>query len=262
MFDPAQCRLFGKALPIHVRSNASWNRIISFTGYTHTSTQIFRLMDVAPLPVEHSVKTSFMEHSATRPEQVLQGPSLTLPDPSNLYVAVGLEEPDPGFQSVARAVEALGVCTPIDPSLWHVQTKYMLEEVFRQLNTSMMDRRIDSDSGLLVLDPNTGQAKWHLKQPLSDLIQAHWAYENNLFISFSLKHREQNHRDLIDLITRLGIWAPISKSTWYVSSEHTVKDAFPWLTAPLMPGDQLCLFDNTGSLAIWQEGASPPSDRP
>ena len=118
----------------------------------------------------------------------------------------------------------------------------------------MMDRRIDSGAGLLVLDPITRKAKWHLRQPLSDLIKSHWSFQNNLFISFSLEDPSSNQQYVLERITKLGTWAPISKSTWYVSSAVSSKDALYYLLGGLGSGDKLCVFDSAGNQAVWQEG--------
>ena len=171
-----------------------------------------------------------------------------------LYVALGLQEMDPGYPTVSPAIESLGETTRLNTDLWYVQTPHSLQEAFRQINTSMMNPRIDSNAGLLVLDPVSRYALWHLKQPLSDLIGAHWEYQNNLFISFALVDSARNRRLVLDSITRLGTWAPISRTTWYVSSAVSTKDAFHYLVQGLESGDRLCVFDNAGNQALWQEG--------
>ena len=120
-------------------------------------------------------------------------------------------------------------------------TPLSMGDVFKQINTTMLDRRINSYSSLLVLDPSAGQARWHLRQPLSDLIASHWGYQHNVLISFSLaevnKTSDAPHRHaLIECITKLGIWAPLSKSVWYLSSPQSSKHIFQSATQPPQPG--------------------------
>lgn len=171
-----------------------------------------------------------------------------------LYVALGMQEIDPGYKTVLPVIESLGQSIYLGTALWYLRSTHDIQESFRRINTSMMDRRIDSGAGLLVLDPVTRKAKWHLKQPLSDLIAAHWGYQNNIFISFSLLDASRNQQTVLERITKLGTWAPISKTTWYVSSSVSSKDAFYYLLGGLDSGDKLCVFDSAGNQAVWQEG--------
>lgn len=173
---------------------------------------------------------------------------------TSLYVAMELQEVDPGYRAVSPSIEALGQATPLGTALWQLSTALSLQEAFKRLNGSMMDRRIGAGAGLLVLDPLARHARWHLRQPLSDLIRAQWDYQNNLFISFSLAEETRNRQALLTHMTRLGIWAPISKTTWYVSSPVSSKDAFRYLLTTLESGDRLCVFDSAGNQAVWREG--------
>lgn len=175
-----------------------------------------------------------------------------------LYVALGLQEKDPGYKAVLPVIESLGQSVYLGTALWYLHSSQSMQESFRRINTSMMDRRIDSSAGLLVLDPTSRFAKWHLRQPLSDLIEAHWSYQNNLFISFSLLNPSRNQQHVLERITKLGTWAPISKTTWYISSSVSSKDAFYFMLGGLESGDKLCVFDSAGNQAIWQEGQGLP----
>ena len=175
-------------------------------------------------------------------------------DYTPLYVALGLQEKDPGYKTVRPVIESLGPVVPLGTALWHLRSKQDLKESFRLINTSMMDRRIDSSAGLLVLDPVNRFAKWHLKQPLSDLLDAQWTYQNNIFISFSLQKPGKNQQQILERITQLGTWAPISKTTWYVSASISSKEAFYYMLGALETGDKICVFDSTGNQAVWQEG--------
>ena len=171
-----------------------------------------------------------------------------------LYVALGMQEMDPGYKAVLPVIESLGQPVSLGTALWYVRSTCDIKESFRRINTSMMDRRIDSGAGLLVLNPITRKAKWHLRQPLSDLIESHWGFQNNLFISFSLVDPTRNQQNVLERITKLGPWAPISKTTWYVSSAVSSKDALYYLLGGLGSGDKLCVFDSAGNQAVWQEG--------
>lgn len=191
----------------------------------------------------------------THPVYGSHEPATAKPDLPNsihhLYVALGLQEHEIGYPIVAEASQAIGKRKVLTPSLWQLSTSFGIDDAFKTLNISMMDRRIDSYSSLLVFNPISGQAKWHLRQPLSDLVSAHWTYQNNVFISFSLMESSQNHKPIIQCITRLGIWAPLSKSTWYLSTAFSSKHVFQSLLSLLDVGDQLCVFDSKGQLAIW-----------
>lgn len=171
-----------------------------------------------------------------------------------LYVSLGLQEKDPGYLSVTPTIESLGHVTPLSQALWYLVTPHDIQEAFQKINNSMMNPRIDSSAGLLLLDPVSGYARWHLRQPLSDLLDAHWNHQNNIFISFSLKQPESNLRKVLERITQLGIWAPISKSTWYISASISSKEAMYYMLGALESGDKLCVFDSVGNQAVWQEG--------
>ena len=172
----------------------------------------------------------------------------------NLYVVLGLLEEELGYSVVAQAIRSQGKRKVLTPSLWQLTTTHGLNHLFKALNASMLDRRVDSNGSLFVLDPRSGKAKWHLGQPLSDLITAHWAFQNNIFVSFSLGNPSQNQKPFFYSLTQLGIWAPLSKTTWYLSTIHSSKHVFQSLLSLLNTGDQLCVFDNHGQLALWYNG--------
>ena len=196
----------------------------------------------------------FSFHSNRLPRFVEPHKTACAMEHSSLYVAIGLQRQfDPGYNIVLPAIETLGQASPIGSSLWHLATTYGTDEAFKQINTSMMDRRIAHGAGLLVLDPSRRYAKWHLRQPLSDLIAAHWNYQNNLFISFSTSNNGNNYQTVIHRIAQLGTWAPISRSTWYVSSSVSSKDAFHYMLQDMTSGDRLCVFDSAGNQAVWKE---------
>ena len=188
-----------------------------------------------------------------------EGPYIT-PDSNALrftplYVALDLVESDAGYPIIRTVLENLGASIRITPTLWHVEGPYSLQHVFKTINTSMLDRRIDSDCSLLVLDPKLEQARWHLRQPLSDLMRAHWDYQQNVFISFQLAGKAPNWQTFMECITRLGIWAPLNKTIWYLSTPYSSKEVFQSLLDMLNSGDHLCIYDSSGNLATWHDGS-------
>ena len=175
-----------------------------------------------------------------------------------LYVAIGLDEEEAGYPIVSQAADRLGDRIALTSSLWHITTQLSLQDAFREINSSMVDRRIENHTSLLVVDPVSNYSKWHLRQPLSDLMCAHWNFENNLFISFALHDVPQKRNPLFQCLTGLGTWAPLSRTIWYLSTSHSSKDVFQQLLHTIDTGDQLCVFDSQGHLAIWQDGEAVP----
>lgn len=173
-------------------------------------------------------------------------------DQKNLYVTIGIPESDPGFSVIKSTLGSFDHTVRIGACLWQIQTAQSLDQVFQTFNANMVDRRIDSSASLLLLDPANSLAKWHLRQPLSDLIASQWSYQNNLLISFSLGEGGANAK-LYERITQLGIWAPLSKTVWYVSSPNTSQDAFHYLLGGLSKGDSLSILDGNGNVALWQQ---------
>ena len=228
-------------MPGPVHSNASLNRSNSFTILLHISALVFRLMVLWP-PLSSMTNREYLMKQKRH---------------KYLYVALGIQESDPGFAVVSPTLSALGQASKISASFWQIKSTYSAEEAFKQINTSMLDRRIDGSATLMLLDPASGQAHWHLRQPLSDLIKSYWDYQNNLFVSFAPWDGHQNGPSFFERVTRLGMWAPISKTIWYVSTSIAAKDAFHYLIDVLEHGDRLSLLDSHGDIAFWQEGIKP-----
>ena len=178
---------------------------------------------------------------------------------NSLYIAIGLEEEDVGYPVVSQATDELGDRIALTSSLWHVSTRVSLHDAFRTINSSMLDRRIDYKTSLVILNPSDNHSKWHLRQPLSDLMYAHWDFENNIFISFALHDTLKKQKPLVHCLTGLGTWAPLSRTVWYLSTAYSSKEVFQKLLYTIGPGDQLCVLDSKGHLAIWQDGKSIPS---
>ncbi len=194
------------------------------------------------------------------------------------YIVLGIEEADPGFSAVFNALQTLGDPKPAGAAFWQLYTPHSFEDVFKTINTSMLDRRIDSSASLLLLAPALGQARWHLRQPLADLIRGQWQFQNNLLVSFqraqsSIKNPNPvqisgngaprqvtsdtqptpyNHA-LLERMMQLGNWAPISKNLWYISTSSSTRDAFYFLTATLEQEERISILDGDGNVAYWQQ---------
>ncbi len=171
-----------------------------------------------------------------------------------LYLALGIQESEPGFAVVSPVIGELGTTQKIGASFWKINTRFASDEAFKQINASMVDRRIDSSAALMLLDPANGSAKWHLQQPMADLINTYWNYQNNLFVSFKLDGSGQGRQAFFERLMHLGIWAPLSKSIWYVSSAFSSHDAFHYLVGELQRGEGISVLDSKGNIAFWQAG--------
>lgn len=179
-----------------------------------------------------------------------------------LYLALGIQESEPGFAVVSPVIGELGKTQKIGASFWKINTPFASEEAFKQINASMVDRRIDSSAALMLLDPANGSAKWHLQQPMADLINTYWDYQNNLFVSFSLQDAGQNRQAFFERLMHLGIWAPLSKTIWYLSSAFSSNDAFHYLVGALKSGEGISVLDSKGNIAFWQAGPHAASASP
>ncbi len=175
---------------------------------------------------------------------------------TSLFVAIGLDANEPGHRRIAETVQSLGPATPYHESLWRVNSLHGLDKAFKQVNTSMIDRRIDGTAGLLMIDPNAGYVKWHLRRPIADMIKGCWHQDNNLFISFTLQNPAANYDRVMADVQALGFSAPIGKFIWYSSSNYTSKEAFRILISSMDAGDELVVFDERGNMALWHDGHS------
>lgn len=183
-------------------------------------------------------------------------PTATTVAHTSLFVAIGLDANEPGHRRIAETVQSLGPTTPYHESLWRVNSIHGLDKAFKQINTSMIDRRIDGTAGLLMIDPNAGYVKWHLRRPISEMLKGCWPLNNNLFISFTLKNPVANYDRVMHDVQALGLSAPIGKSIWYASSTYTAKEAFRILISSMDAGDELVVFDEHGTMALWHDGHS------
>ena len=175
------------------------------------------------------------------------------PVQTNLFVALGLDSQDPGYPIVTESMQRLGHCVSIHESLWLINAQHPMNRVFKQINTSMMDRRIGSASGVFVLNAQEGTTKWYFSPAISEVMGAYWQYRNNFFVAFDLNDPGQNFDAICSDIRALGTWTPISKTLWYVNSSFSSREAFQILIAHMGIGDQLSILDSSGNLATWQD---------
>ena len=187
--------------------------------------------------------------NARSPEQAVKRTSL--------FVAIGLDEGEPGHMRIAETVQSLGPWTPYHESLWRVNSAHSLDQAFKQINTSMIDRRIDGTAGLLMLDTSQGHVRCHLRRPVADVLKGCWDLRNNLFISFTLQNPNANYERVVGDVQALGTSAPIGKSIWYTSSAYSSKEAFRILISSMDSGDELMVFDERGNMALWHDGHGP-----
>ena len=171
----------------------------------------------------------------------------------NVFVALGLHEHDPGYGLVTASFEELGNCTPLHESLWLIDAEKDLNQVFKKINKSMLDRRIGSNSGFLVLNPHDGRTKWYFSQFISAVIDANWNIRNNFFVAFRLNNPLSNFKPLYDDLLALGTATPLSRSLWFVNSTYSAKEAYQLLIGRMEEGDQLCILDSDGHVATWED---------
>lgn len=169
--------------------------------------------------------------------------------PSDFYISVGAYEHEPGFGQVAKTIHALGMATHIHNSLWHLKTTTSIEEIFREINRSLVDTSINAHTGVLILDIIRRETRWHLPIAVSTPMAETWNYRSNLFISFSVKH-QKTRSSLLKLVDSLGSIACIDGSCWYVSSQYSVREVFQLLASILGKKDEMFFFDDAGNAAM------------
>ena len=172
---------------------------------------------------------------------------------NNVFVALGLHEHDPGYEHVIRSFQDLGTCTALHESLWLIHAKKDLTHVFKKINTSMLDRRIGSSSGFLVLNPHDGRIKWYFNRHIYSVLDTNWNMRNNFFVAFKLRDPRANFKDIYDDLQTIGISTPLSRSLWYVNSAYSAKEVYQLLIGRLDAGDQLCILDSDGHVVTWAD---------
>jgi hypothetical protein len=74
---------------------------------------------------------------------------------------------------------------------------------------------------------------------------------NNLFVSYDLMNPGQNYEAVINAIKKLGTWAKVHYSLWYVSSAHSAKQAAEFVRRAQDANDKLIVVDATNNDACW-----------
>ncbi|MCF8146262.1 MAG: hypothetical protein K9N21_20335 [Deltaproteobacteria bacterium] len=74
---------------------------------------------------------------------------------------------------------------------------------------------------------------------------------NNLFISYDLHSPGQNYEEVADAIKKLGNWAKVQYSLWYVKSHLSASDAGEKVWAVMDSNDSLIVIDVTDNFASW-----------
>lgn len=83
---------------------------------------------------------------------------------------------------------------------------------------------------------------------------------NNLFISYDLMTPGQNYEAVTAAIKRLGSWAKVHYSLWYVSTAHTANQAAEIVRRAQDANDKLIVVDATNNNAAWYGLATDVSD--
>lgn len=74
---------------------------------------------------------------------------------------------------------------------------------------------------------------------------------NNLFVSYDLYKPGQNYNTVEDEIKKLGNWAKIHLSLWYVNSAFSASEAAKRIWAVMDTNDKLIVVDATTNNASW-----------
>lgn len=74
---------------------------------------------------------------------------------------------------------------------------------------------------------------------------------NNLHISYDLKNPGQTYNKVIDAIKKMGGWAKIQYSLWYVTTSLTAEQARNILRNVIDGNDSLYIVDATSNEAAW-----------
>lgn len=74
---------------------------------------------------------------------------------------------------------------------------------------------------------------------------------NNPHVSYDLIKPDQNYAKLIERIKKLGSWAKIHYSYWYVNSPMSAAQAVDFLRPALDPDDKVYVVDATTNASAW-----------
>jgi hypothetical protein len=75
---------------------------------------------------------------------------------------------------------------------------------------------------------------------------------NNLHISYDLKNPDRDYEKIIAATKKLGNWAKIHYSFWFVKSEFTAEQARDYLVKFVDSNDSVYIADCTNNIAAWQ----------
>lgn len=74
---------------------------------------------------------------------------------------------------------------------------------------------------------------------------------NNLFISYDLSYPGQHYERVSDAIQKLGSWAKVQKSFWYINSPHSAEYVAKQIWASMDSNDSLIVVDASNNDAYW-----------
>jgi len=74
---------------------------------------------------------------------------------------------------------------------------------------------------------------------------------NNLFVSYDLIQPGQHYDTVIAEIKKLGSWAKVHYSLWYVNSSLSASEAAERVWAVMDRNDKLIVVDATNNNAYW-----------
>ena len=132
----------------------------------------------------------------------------------SLCIALGMGAEDPTYPALMETIETMGKAVVLGEGLFRLDTGHSIDNVFARINERLIDPRMDSGVGLVVIDPQGGRAKWYLSLEASALLNRCWRHRNNLFISGAVYS-----------VQELGPATHIGASLWYVSSRFTPAQA-------------------------------------
>jgi hypothetical protein len=74
---------------------------------------------------------------------------------------------------------------------------------------------------------------------------------NNLFISYDLIQPGQNYENVISEIKKIGGWAKVHYSLWYVKSQLSAQEATDRIWKVMDRNDKLIVIDASNNTASW-----------
>ncbi|MFK7843661.1 MAG: hypothetical protein AB8G77_00065 [Rhodothermales bacterium] len=173
-------------------------------------------------------------------------------DVGNYFIAVGMRAGDLGYRHVIHEISKLGEVAHFNEGLLYLTTTLSIDQAFKRINKSIIDPRIPSDVGLLIVDAANARAKWYLNCEVSQILADNWHERTNLFVC----HDNCANKKLVYDINALGQAIPISEHIWYVSTTYTPKEAYQILCDSKESEDRITIFDATGKVKSWQSERS------